>query len=98
MYVVLVHFTVKPESADAFRELVIQQAKNSITNEAACRRFDVSFDPDNLASGLLYEVYDDRAAFEAHCQADYFAAFGRAVADMVLEKQLTCWDLVSANS
>lgn len=92
MYIVLVRFTLKPEFADSFRKLVLKQAHNSLTNEETCRHFDVSFDPEDPTSCLLYEVYDDRAAFDRHTQATYFAEFGAAVEDGVVSKDFTFWE------
>ena len=35
---------------------------------------------------FLYEVYDDRAAFEAHLSMPHFKAFDAATADMIRSK------------
>ncbi|MEM6654968.1 MAG: putative quinol monooxygenase [Planctomycetota bacterium] len=96
MHVVLVDFKVKPEFAAAFRPLVLQQAANSLANEEACRRFDVSIDPEDETHFLLYELYDDRAAFDAHVQTEYFARFGAAIAEGVVSKDLSCWEMCDA--
>lgn len=93
MFVVLVDFQVKPEFAGEFRTLVLQQAKNSLTNEEACRQFDVSIDPDDDTHFLLYELYDDRAAFDVHVTTEYFAQFGAAIADGLVSKNLTHWEM-----
>ena len=53
----------------AFRQLIDENARASCRDEPGCRRFDVlrtaASDPDRI---LLYEIYDDRAAFDAHLQ------------------------------
>lgn len=90
MYVVTVLFDVDPSFIESFHDLVLKQAKNSLTNEQACRRFDVSFDPDQPHRCFLYELYDDREAFDAHVQTPYFAEFGAAIEGKVT-KQLNCW-------
>lgn len=94
MYIVHVRFSIKPEFVDTFRDLVIKHANNSLTNEEGCQQFDVSFDPDDVTSCMLYEVYDDRAAFDVHAATPYLAAFGAAIEDGVVSKNLTFWNRV----
>lgn len=95
MYVVLVKFRVTPESAAAFRQRVLTQAENSLAREEACRRFDVAFNPADPAECLLYELYYDRAAFDAHLATDHFREFDAAVAEQVVSKEVTCWELAN---
>ena len=40
-------------------------------------------DPDHI---LLYEIYDDRAAFEAHIKTPHFVIFNRESAPLVADK------------
>ena len=91
MYVVLVDFHVKPDFAAEFRRLVLTHAANCLSKEEPCRRFDVSVDPEDDAHFLLYELYDDRAAFDAHVQTEHFAWFGAAIEGGVESKDLSCW-------
>ncbi len=93
MYVVTVVFEIAAGSEEAFRSAVQQQAENSLTREAACRRFDVCFDPERKGRVFLYEIYDDRAAFDLHMASDHFADFDGKVADMVESKTVETWRL-----
>lgn len=93
MFVVTVEFTVKPEAVEDFRKAVRQQAKNSLQHEEGCRRFDVCFDDERPERVFLYEVYDDRAAFDRHCATDYFAKFREASAPMLADRSLRTWSL-----
>ena len=61
----------------------------------ACRRFDV-LSPSGEAVGasvLLYEIYDDRAAFEAHLASGHYARFDRITEPMILRKTVRHFDL-----
>ena len=64
----------------------------SITNHLSCKfpvallQFDVCVDPTKPESVFLYEVYADRAAFDAHLAAEHFKAFDRTVSDWVTTK------------
>ncbi len=94
MYVVTVDFHVKPQHVDAFRTAVLQQAANSLANEAACRQFDVSVSQEEPGRFFLYEQYDDHAAFEAHVQTDYFHNFGQTITPWVEAKTIRCWSRI----
>ncbi|NIA67432.1 antibiotic biosynthesis monooxygenase [Pelagibius litoralis] len=91
MFVVTVIFEVQASAADAFRSAVLQQAENSLTREKACSRFDVCFDPQRPERVFLYEIYDDRAAFDEHLASDHFADFDRRVAPWVVDKTVNTW-------
>ena len=95
MFVVTVLFEINPSHVDAFRVAVLQHAKNSLTQEPGCKRFDVSVDPDNPRRFFLYEVYDDAAALETHRGADYLQQFGTTIEGWVEEKQLNVWEQIS---
>ncbi|MGD2170808.1 MAG: putative quinol monooxygenase [Gammaproteobacteria bacterium] len=89
MYVVIVEFTLNPGCAPAFRERVQQQARDSLELEADCEVFDVCVDPERDDFILLYEVYKDEGAFEAHLASAHFADFDATVTPWVSEKKLS---------
>ncbi len=70
----------------------------SARSEPGCQRFDVLEpvgQPDRI---VLYEIYDDRAAFDAHCRSAHFGAFNTASAAYVRDKKVFEHDLVFAGS
>lgn len=87
-FVILARFRVVPGARDAFLAAVGHNAAASVADEPGCRRFDVltqdagpdSGDPDEV---VLYEIYADAAAFDAHLRTPHFAAFRAATADLV---------------
>jgi quinol monooxygenase YgiN len=91
MYVVIVEFTLNPGCAPAFRERVQQQARDSLELEADCEVFDVCVDPERDDFILLYEVYKDEGAFEAHLASAHFADFDATVTPWVSEKKLSAY-------
>ncbi len=88
MYVVAVDFSVRPGSIDAFMPLILEQAGNSLSKESGCHVFDVCQSKEIPEQIFLYEVYDDRAAFDAHLASDHYSSFDSAVADLVAEKHV----------
>ena len=87
---VLVAFSVRPEAHAAFQRLVMDNAAASLSKEPGCQQFDVLVPEKGLAGDLvLYEIYDDAAAFDAHLRSDHYRAFDRAAAPMALTKTVT---------
>ena len=85
-FVIIVDFRLKRGALAAFRPLMDANALASVREEPGCRRFDVvepEGEPDRI---LLYEIYDDTAAFDAHCRAPHFLAFDAESAPFVEEK------------
>lgn len=91
MYCVAVTFRVHKDHTGAFRARVIRQAKVSVDLEPGCSVFDVWTDPERGDEVFLYEIYDDRAAFEAHLQSAHFKAFDAEVAAWVADKKVVTW-------
>ena len=89
MYVVIVEFTTCPEHVAAFKQRVLQQARDSLELEAECHVFDVCFDPCRESFVLLYEVYTDKAAFEAHLASPHFLGFDATVQSWISDKKLS---------
>jgi autoinducer 2-degrading protein len=84
-YVLIVDFRLKPGTRKSFRILVDANALASAA-EPGCRRFDVLELDDEEDRILLYEIYDDRAAFDAHVRSDHYAAFAEASTPLVANK------------
>lgn len=94
MYVVTVLFEPKPEHAAAFRAAMLANAKVSRETEPGCRQFDVCVEADTGRT-FLYEIYDDRAAFEAHLAAAHFKAFDDAIRDWVARKDVKIYERIA---
>lgn len=83
VFAVVVDFDIHPEQVEEFEEIMLLQARNSLELEPGCRQFDVFRDPQAKATFVLYELYDDEAAFELHLASDHFNAFAATVEPMV---------------
>ena len=94
MFVVIVEFEIKPEFIEAFRERVRRQAGDSLTFEADCHVFDVCLDPENAGKVLLYEVYSDRSAFDAHLATAHFVDFDAEVGSWIIDKTVRFFDRI----
>lgn len=70
-FVIIAEFTVMPDHFEAFKALCQEDAHLSATTEPGCRQFDVCVPEDAPNTVVLYEVYDDEAAFETHRRNAY---------------------------
>lgn len=93
-YAIIVDFRLKPGMRAAFRRLIDINARQSMRDEAGCRRFDVLEPTGEDDRILLYEIYDDRAAFAVHLESPHFARFDADSADMIAGKSVTECSLV----
>ncbi len=88
MFVVIVDFTIHAQHLADFLPRMQENARLSVEREAGCQQFDVCQDEAHPESIFLYEIYDDRAAFDAHLASEHFKAFDIAVRDMVADKRV----------
>ncbi len=87
MHAVVVNFRYKSECRALFVEAVLTNASDSLAVENGCKVFDVC--EDAAASEIvLYELYTDATAFEAHLLTPHFAAFDTASAAWIVEKRV----------
>jgi (4S)-4-hydroxy-5-phosphonooxypentane-2,3-dione isomerase len=73
-FALVVNIRIKPESVDAFMQRLKENA-SAARKEAGCRQFDVLVDPKDKTKAMLYEIYDDEKAFEAHQQTPHFKKY-----------------------
>ena len=84
MYVVCVHVRVKPKNRDDFIRASMENASNTV-EEPGNLRFDVIQQTNSPNRFMLYEVYQDEAAMQAHKKTPHYAAWRDAVADWMAE-------------
>jgi len=97
-FVIVVDFKLHPGKYAAFRRLIDENARASAQSEPGCRRFDVLEPKDEADRIFLYEIYDDRAAFEAHLKTPHFASFNRDSEPLVANKKVFEYELVCEGS
>ena len=94
LFVIFVDFHLKPGMRSQFRRLIDENAEASVRTEPGCLQFDV-LEPEGEADRvLLYEIYTDRTAFDAHLQTEHFRIFADASESLFLQKKVMRCDLV----
>lgn len=85
-FAIIVSIRIAPGSAAQFLPLIIANAEISLRKELACQQFQIiqdTHDPDHV---LLYEVYDDAAAFDAHAGMDHAKRYNQLAKDLIVER------------
>jgi (4S)-4-hydroxy-5-phosphonooxypentane-2,3-dione isomerase len=88
-YAITVAFELEAGAFDEFHCLVTRNAAESVSSEPGCMRFDVLAPLDAGGQVLLYEIYCDRAAFDAHLATEHFKSFDESTRDLVRRKIVT---------
>lgn len=85
-YIVIAQFRVKPSCVKDFLVLAQDDAKHSVEDEAGCLQFDVSISQVEMSTVLFYEVYQSRAAFEAHLKTPHLERFREGFSPLIEEE------------
>jgi quinol monooxygenase YgiN len=85
------HLVVLEEYVEAFRRRLLVHAATSRA-EPGCLRFDVYQEATRPSTFLLFEIYQDAVALEAHRTSAHFGAFRRDVDGWVAERHWWLWD------
>ena len=89
-FVLAVTIRVKPENVDAFMKGVLENA-GSARKEPGCRQFEVLVDPQDRTRVMLFEVYDDEKAFEAHQQTPHFKKYLAEAVPLLASRERSVW-------
>jgi quinol monooxygenase YgiN len=85
MIALFVTLEVRPALRENLLAAITAQAAASLEREPGCRRFDVCVDTADPNRLLLYEVYEDEGALDAHGGTPHFALW-QAAADECVER------------
>jgi quinol monooxygenase YgiN len=70
--VLAVSLKIKADCVDKFMTEALKNGKAARETEPGCKQFDIVVDPSDPTKAMLYEIYADEAAFEAHQQTPHF--------------------------
>jgi (4S)-4-hydroxy-5-phosphonooxypentane-2,3-dione isomerase len=92
-FVLEVKIRIKPEQVENFMAKLAENAKAART-EPGCKTFDVSVDPNDRTSVMLYEVYADEKAFEAHQATPHFKKYLAEAIPLLASRERRFWKRV----
>jgi autoinducer 2-degrading protein len=93
-YVLQVDLRIKRDKVDAFMKKLLENAAHART-EPGCRHFDVLVDPADATRAMLYEIYDDEAAFDAHRQTEHFKLYAAEAVPLLESRERHVWQLAN---
>ena len=94
MYVLQVAIRIKPENVEAFMRKLDENAREA-RKEPGCRQFEVLVDPADRSRIMLYEVYADEAAFQAHQATPHFKKYLAEAVPLLADRVRNVWKRVS---
>ena len=86
--VIIAEFEVKPGKLAEFLELAEVDARHSVADEPGCRQFTVTVDREPPDRVVLFEVYDDEAAFDSHLETPHLKAFREGIETLVVSRHI----------
>ena len=85
-FVLVVNIRIKPESVEAFMPRLKENA-SAARKEPGCRQFEVLVDPKDKTKIMLFEVYDNEKAFEAHQATPHFKKYLAEAVPMLASRE-----------
>ena len=96
LFINLVELDIVPAELDKFMAAMKENGANAV-KEPGCREFNISVsqkDPNHI---MLFEVYDNAAALDAHRATDHFKKYQAATKDMVAKRDVKQFTSVAMN-
>ena len=94
MFSLMVQMEVRPGRRAEFLAGMAANAAASVRDEPGCLRFDVCSVGSDENRFVLYELYTDAAAFEAHKASPHFAEWRTVAAEVVVGQVNTPGELL----
>jgi (4S)-4-hydroxy-5-phosphonooxypentane-2,3-dione isomerase len=73
-FVLVVDIRIKPDNVERWMAMALDNAR-AARQEPGCRQFEVLVDAKDKTRVMLFEIYDDEKAFEAHQQTPHFKKY-----------------------
>jgi autoinducer 2-degrading protein len=89
-YVLQVEIRIKPENVESFMAKALENGA-AARKEPGCRTFDVLVDPSDKTKVMLYEVYADEKAFEAHQATPHFKKYLAEAVPLLASRERRFW-------
>jgi autoinducer 2-degrading protein len=94
MFVLSVDLRIKPGNVESFTARAVENAADS-RKEPGCRQFDVLVDLEDPTKILLYEVYADEKAFDAHQQTPHFKKYVAEAVPLLASRERHMWKRIA---
>ena len=88
--VLAVRIKIKPENVERWMKMALENARGA-RKEPGCRQFEVLVDAEDKTQVMLFEVYDDEKAFEAHQQTTHFKKYVAEALPLLASRERQFW-------
>jgi (4S)-4-hydroxy-5-phosphonooxypentane-2,3-dione isomerase len=92
----VVEYDIVPGQVDNFLAALKENGAASV-KEPGCREFDIAvsqMDPNHV---LIFEVYNDAAAAQAHRETDHFKKYAATTKDMIAKREVRSFSSIAMN-
>jgi quinol monooxygenase YgiN len=94
--IVAVDLDIAPGQIDNYLAAIKENGAASV-QEPGCREFNISISDKDPNHVLLFEVYDNAAALEAHGATDHFKKYAATTKDMVAKREARMFSAAAMN-
>lgn len=88
--VLSVQIKIQPANVERWMKMVLENAR-AAREEPGCRQFEVLVDAEDKTQVMLFEVYDDEKAFEAHQQTPHFKKYLAEAIPLLASRERHFW-------
>jgi (4S)-4-hydroxy-5-phosphonooxypentane-2,3-dione isomerase len=92
----VVEYDIVPGQIDAYIAALKENATASV-QEPGCREINILLSQKDPNHVLIFEVYDDNAAAQAHRETDHFKKYAATIKDMVAKREVHTFSSVAMN-
>ena len=92
-FVLEVKIRIQSEHVENFMAKLAENAR-AARGEPGCKTFDVSVDPNDKTSVMLYEVYADEKAFQTHQETPHFKKYLAEAIPLLASRERRFWKRV----
>jgi quinol monooxygenase YgiN len=96
LYINVVELNIVPAEIDKFIAAIKENGAAAV-KEPGCPEFNVAVSPKDPNHVLLFEVYDNAAALDAHRATDHFKKYQTTTANMVAKRDVRGFSSVAMN-
>jgi len=91
-----VEYDIVPGQVDNFLAALKENGAASV-KEPGCREFDIAVSQKDPNHVLIFEVYNDAAAAQAHRETDHFKKYAATTKDMIAKREVRSFSSIAMN-
>jgi (4S)-4-hydroxy-5-phosphonooxypentane-2,3-dione isomerase len=92
----VVEYDIAPGQVDAYLAALKENGAATV-KEPGCREFDILVSQKDPNHVLIFEVYNDAAAAQAHRETDHFKKYAATIKEMVVKREVRPFSSVAMN-